>query len=236
MALSRHGGRAQHGLVSASTRPIDARPGGISDTRRTVEVFADVRCPFTHVGLLRFVARRHELAVDNNVSLVVRAWPLELVNGAPLDARMISQKVRALREQVAPTLFQGFDEDAFPATSMPALMLEAAARRQSVEIGERVSLALRDALFEHGRDIAAPDVLREVAASCGMAHASSDTDRVIADWLAGQRRGVIGSPHFFAAAGDWFCPSLTITHRHGALHIADNRDGFDRFASACLRD
>jgi hypothetical protein len=27
----------------------------------TIEVFADVRCPFTHVGLRRFVQRRHQL-------------------------------------------------------------------------------------------------------------------------------------------------------------------------------
>ena len=103
----------------------------VTDMRRDVEVFADVRCPFTHVGLRRFVARRRLSSPStDNVSLVVRAWPLELVNGAPLDARMISQKVSALRHQVAPTLFRGFDEDAFPATSMPALILEAAARRQ----------------------------------------------------------------------------------------------------------
>ena len=49
-----------------------------------LEVFADVCCPFTHVGLRRIVRRRAELGRDD-VVLVVRAWPLELVNGVPLD-------------------------------------------------------------------------------------------------------------------------------------------------------
>src|SRR5206468_3084962 len=49
-----------------------------------IEVFADVRCPFTHVGLTRFVARRHELG-RREPRLRVRAWPLELVNGEPLS-------------------------------------------------------------------------------------------------------------------------------------------------------
>jgi len=44
-----------------------------------IEVFADVACPFTHVGLKSFVARRAGLGRDD-VILRVRAWPLEIVN------------------------------------------------------------------------------------------------------------------------------------------------------------
>ena len=33
-----------------------------------------------------------------------------------------------------------------------------------------------------------------------------------ADWEEGKARGVVGSPHFFAADGsNWFCPSLAIS-------------------------
>ena len=110
--------------MTGPTRFIAAPPRGVAGAQcRIVEVFADVRCPFAHVGLLRFVERRRELGADD-ISLVVRAWPLELVNGTPLDAAMIAQKVRALRDEVAPALFRGFDEGNFPATSMPALRLE----------------------------------------------------------------------------------------------------------------
>src|SRR5262245_18171405 len=47
---------------------------------RLIEVFADVVCPFTHVGLRRLVGYR-ERAQREDVAIRVRAWPLELVNG-----------------------------------------------------------------------------------------------------------------------------------------------------------
>jgi hypothetical protein len=49
-----------------------------------IEVFADAGCPFTHVGLRRLVEHRDHAGRDD-VVLRVRAWPLELVNGHPLD-------------------------------------------------------------------------------------------------------------------------------------------------------
>lgn len=220
--------------MASSTRSVDAPPATPTIRSKTIEVFADVRCPFAHVGLVRFMEKRREVGATG-VSLVVRAWPLELVNGVPLDAGMISHKVRALRDQVAPNLFRGFDERVFPSTSMPALRLEAWARRQSVDAGERVSLALRAAMYECGRDIADMGVLRDIAAACGVGVPLLESDNdVIADWRDGQQRGVVGSPHFFAAEGNWFCPSLTITHSDGGLRMADNRDGFDRFAADCF--
>ena len=114
-----------------------------------IEVFADVACPFTHVGLRRFVDRRAELGRDD-VTLRVRAWPLEIVNGQPLDPHFIAEEVDDIRQQVAPALFQGFTEAAFPASSLPALTLAAAAYDENLATGERVSLALRDLLFEQG--------------------------------------------------------------------------------------
>ena len=71
-----------------------------------VEVFAEVACPFTHVGLRRFVAER--AAGGAARPLVVRAWPLEWVNGHPLDAHHVRAEIDALRETVAPELFAGF--------------------------------------------------------------------------------------------------------------------------------
>jgi hypothetical protein len=79
---------------------------------------------------------------------------LELVNDAPLDPVMIGEEIDALRAQVAPDLFSGFDRRRFPASSLPGLMLTATAYQHSLPAGERVSLALRHALFEDGLDIA----------------------------------------------------------------------------------
>jgi predicted DsbA family dithiol-disulfide isomerase len=198
-----------------------------------IQVFADVCCPFTHVGLRRLVERREQLGGSQRIH--VRAWPLELVNGEPLDAGLIAEEVDALRAQVAPDLFTGFDPAAFPHSSLPALALTHAAYAVHAEAGERVALALRWALFEEGRNIAAPDVLLDVAVSAGIGLPEPcEQDRVREDWAEGQRRGVIGSPHLFIGSSDYFCPSLRIDHVDGHLRITDNRDAFDSFLADTL--
>jgi predicted DsbA family dithiol-disulfide isomerase len=199
-----------------------------------VEVFADVACPFAHVGLRRLVDRRRELGRED-VRLWVRAWPLELVNGIALESGSVTHKVRELRAQVAPDLFTAFDPEHFPATSMPAFRLSSHAYRQGLDAGERMSLALRDALFEDGRDISKEDVLADLAQRVGVSAAeSTDLDRVTADWHDGEERNVIGSPHFFVGDTSWFCPALEISQAEGGLRIAPDTVGFDRFARACF--
>lgn len=199
-----------------------------------IEVFADVGCPFTHVGLRRFVQRRDELGRDD-VVLRVRSWPLEIVNGQLLDPTFIAEEVDDLRDQLGPELFTGFDGSAFPATSLPAMALAAAADAADVAVGERVSLELRDLPFEQNVDVADPTVLAALAARHGISADLSDHRRVLADHVEGVERGVIGSPHFFTPAGGFFCPSLDV-HRDddGHLRITADPDAFDRFISACL--
>lgn len=201
-----------------------------------IEVFADVACPFTHVGLRRFVKQR-EAAGGPDVRLRVRAWPLEEVNGVPLDPEFIAEEVAEIREQVAPDLFVGFDPTAFPGTSMPALALAAAAYAVDLPTGEAVSLELRDLLFEQGVDIADPDALAGVARRHGVTFDAADPtlDVVRADHAEGRRRDVIGSPHFFTPAGGFFCPSLDVGRDSaGHLRITADPDGFERFVASCF--
>lgn len=199
-----------------------------------IEVFADVACPFAHVGLRRFVERRSELARDD-VTLRVRAWPLEILNGQPLDARDVAEEIDDLRRQVVPRLFERFTQDVFPESSLPALALAAAAYDKDLASGERISLALRDLLFERGVDIADPDVLGRLAADGEIPVDLTDTRRVIDDLAEGVARGVIGSPHFFTPAGDFFCPSLDIDREpDGHLRITADAPGFDRFVDSCF--
>jgi len=195
-----------------------------------VEVFADVGCPFTHVGLVRFVERRDALGAD--VVLRVRAWPLELVNGRPLDPDFIAEEVEEIREQVAPDLFRGFDPAAFPSSSLPAFALAASAYDVDLATGEAVSLAVRRALFEEGHDVADPAVLADLAAAHGLVPAVSGSAE--ADWEEGRRRGVIGSPHFFTASGGFFCPALDIARIDGHLRITADETGFASFLDDCF--
>jgi predicted DsbA family dithiol-disulfide isomerase len=200
----------------------------------TIEVFADVRCPFTHVGLRRLVERRAALG-RHDVRLRVRAWPLELVNGAPLDADVIAEEVEDIRGQVATDLFAGFDVAAFPTSSLPSLALAAKAYEVSTEAGERVSLALRDALFEHGRNVGADDVLREIAVAAGVeVPDAADHRRVLDDWAEGRACGVIGSPHFIVDESGFFCPGLDIERVDDHLQIRTDRHAFDAFVERCF--
>jgi predicted DsbA family dithiol-disulfide isomerase len=200
----------------------------------TIELFADVACPFTHVGLRRFVERRADIGRPD-VTLRVRAWPLEVVNGTPLDPHFIAEEVDDIRRQVAPTLFAGFTEASFPASSIPALTLAAAAYAEDVATGEAVSLQLRDLLFEQGVDIADAEVLARVATEHDLATDLTDARRVLDDHAEGVERGVIGSPHFFTPAGGFFCPALDV-HRDDAGHLRITADpaGFDSFLDTCF--
>ena len=196
---------------------------------QTLEVFADVACPFAHAGLARLVAFRAELRLTEPV-LRVRAWPLELVNDAPFDGAALVPKVDALRAGVAVDRFDRFDPDRFPTTSLPALVSEAAGYRHRNETGERFTLALRQALFDEGADVSDPDVLRLLRVRCQVDEPTAvDEATVHADLAEGRRRGVEGSPHFFTPDGDFFCPSLRIEHDKSGYDVTFDAAGFESF-------
>lgn len=185
-----------------------------------IEIFADIWCPFTHVGL-RLIDEQRRRTGRSDVGIHLRAWPLELVNDRPMDAVSTRSNAAALRAQVAPDLFGAYElphtpaegaPDWFPTSTLDALALAARAYRRDVATGEQVSFALRRALFEEGRNISDVAVLSEIAAAhdLGMPEAE-DHAQVRADWAEGQAREVIGSPHFFAGGESKFCVALQIS-------------------------
>jgi predicted DsbA family dithiol-disulfide isomerase len=205
----------------------------VGSPHTVIEVFADVACPFAHVGLRRLADRRDELGRDD-VVLRVRAWPLEHVNAAPLDPAFIAEEVAAIRVQVAPDLFTGFVESSFPATSLPPFALVAAAYRRGDHVGERVSLALRDLLFEQGVDIADAELLDRVAAEHRLTVTAADRDAVAVDHAEGTTRHVTGSPHFFTPSGGFFCPVLDVSRTDaGDLCVQRNDEGLAQLLAAC---
>jgi len=200
-----------------------------------IEVYADIWCPFAHVGLRTVVRRRAEMGRDD-VILRVRPWPLELVNGTPLDPGVTGTHVDELRTQVAPDLFAHFDPDHFPQTTLPALALVEAAYRRDDRTGEAASLALRDALFEEGHDISSPDGLAGVANAFGLGlPESGDEEAVRVEWHEGESRGVKGSPHFFCGELEAFCPSLDIfKDPEGRLLLRRNMEAVRAFLAECF--
>lgn len=200
-----------------------------------LEVYADVWCPFAHVGLRAARVVRDQRAT-RPVPMVIRAWPLELVNGVAMDPTKTAEHVRELREQVAPELFVGFDQANFPSTSLPALALAARAYRVDESTGEAVSFALRDALFELGQDIADRGVLEELGGRFGVdLGPERDLDAVHEDWRSGQARGVKGSPHFFCANSNAFCPALDIERdAQGHLQLRRASSQLEAFLEECF--
>ena len=182
-----------------------------------VEVYADIVCPFAYVGLTRLLQERTRRARDD-VKLTVLAWPLEIVNAKPSDAHHMGANIEAIRRQMAPDLFTGFDENAFPESSIPALALTAAAYEVGPKEGEAVAFEMRRLLFEVGTDIGDPAVLAEVADRFGIP-TLGDAATVRAEHARGVDRGVIGSPHFFVGDESIFCPSLDITRIDGELRV-----------------
>jgi predicted DsbA family dithiol-disulfide isomerase len=202
---------------------------------RTVEVFADILCPFTHVGLHTLIDRRTERGLSEP-RLRIRAWPLELINGKPLDPHHIDAEIVALRGSVRPDLFAGFSIDTFPMTSMAAFALTAAADRSGDPVViEEVGMALRDALFEQGLDIGRPEVVEAIARRFSLEPLNPDDTAaaVRADWDEGSSRGVVGSPHFFTDdGGTWFCPGLDISRDSRGDFVVAWKKGTENFVGS----
>jgi len=198
-----------------------------------IEVFADISCPFAHAGLHRWFDRREQTG-RSDVHLRVRAWPLEIINEAPLTGDAITAKVAAL-SAAFPDLFAGFDPSRFPTTTLPALQLTHTAYELGNSVGEQVASALRDRLFIHGEDISDVVVLADVARRFGVPLPAPDDHASVLDDLAdGRRRGVIGSPHYFGPGFDAFCPGLDIAHVGDDLDISATGARFDEFVERCF--
>ncbi len=208
---------------------------------RHIEVFADTGCPFTHVGLRRLLTAAEAKGVE--VALACRAWPLELVNGHPMDPERIAGQIAAIRSQVAPELFAGFDPVAFPTTfptsTLPSMALVAAGAARSVAQSTQLALRLRWLLFEEGADLNDPAVLSGTATEAGL---EGDLDALVAqgragveaDWAEGRERNVEGSPHFFVGEAGYFCPALDISRGDDGVSIRPNPDRFDAFLAEAL--
>lgn len=198
----------------------------------TVEVFAEITCPFAYVGLQHVI--EHVAELDDPPRVIVRAWPLEWVNGTGLAFDGVETKAAALREQLGIDAFNGLQASAWPTTTIPALALASAAYQIDVPTGIAVSTDLRTAVFELGVDIADPVVLHEIAAAHGVAFDAGDNEAheraVRADYEHGQERGVKGSPHYFVADDNFFCPALDLGRDADDHLIARfDPDGLARF-------
>ncbi len=205
-----------------------------------IEVFADVVCPFTHIGLKRLVEERSRVA-RNDVHLRICAWPLEVVNAKPVEAEFIAEEIEAISGQVDGDYFPGFSVSSFPDSSIGALALASAGYGVDDPTGEAISLELRRQLFNEGVNIADPQVLAGIAGRHGVSFDEHDVEAhtavVMGEYERGKERGVIGSPHFFTERDDYFCPALKIQRDSaGQLEVASDPVEFGSFLRDCMGD
>lgn len=198
----------------------------------TVEVYADVACPFAYVLLSQLVERRARLDAGS-IPIIVRAWPLELVDEVPHDPQRIAAEVQALQASIAPELFRGFSADRVPASTLPAMALTAAVYGRAADAGEAVALRLRELLFEEGVDVSDPVVLGALEASHGL-HVAPETSVVEAEWDLGRHRGVKGSPHVFVGDVSEFCPTFTVGRADGGFVVEPTPWASD-FLTGCFK-
>ena len=183
-----------------------------------VEVFADVSCPFAHVGL-RVSSNTGRWCRRDDLVLRVRAWPLELVNGSPLDPAIDRDTCRrSSASRSHPISSAASTLDAFPESSLDALGT-GGGRLSKPAIASENGSAWRCAMPSSKR--AATSVTRGTPSDRGRTgHRGSRPGcgrPVIADWEEGKRRGVRGSPEFFVKGRGYFCPTLDITRVGGQL-------------------
>ena len=92
----------------------------------------------------------------------------------------------------------------------------------------------RDIVWECGPAACqgATDESRPLVLCQSLAKRAGHIDSFVADGVA---LGVVGSPHFFTAAGGFFCPSLDVRRDAGGhLRVMADTAGFDRFVAACF--
>ena len=201
-----------------------------------IEVFADIWCPFTHVGL-KLVAGQLRERGRQDVTIRVRSWPLEWVNGRPMDPNATLDHINELRDHVSTEFFVGFDASRFPHSTVPVLALVAHAYTADLELGQALSFEVRDWLFERGLDVSEPDTLSAIARSFELGTPDPDDyATVVSDWKEGRRRHVAGSPHFFCAGTSVFCPSLQISKnpQSGSRTVQTNLSRLQAFLDRCL--
>jgi predicted DsbA family dithiol-disulfide isomerase len=165
---------------------------------------------------------RDHLGADHLV-FDLRSLPTELIRGEPVDPGTAQREVVALA-QLEPTAFSALPENAWPATSLPALEAQKWGFSLGQEAGEAFDLALRRAVFLHGHNLSKRHELLAVAETEGLMAeqlaAALDDGRyrraVVADFGEARSQGIDSSPLFVLPDGtSHHNPGITFREERG---------------------
>lgn len=185
----------------------------------TIVVFSDITCPWAHLAIHRLHETRARLALQDEVVIDPRAFPLELVNEQATPKRILDAEMPvtgALEPDAGWQVWQR-PESEYPVTSLPALEAVHAAKEQGPRVAEHLDRALRRAFFGASVNISMRHEILAVAATVDgldvdrLADALGDgraRAHLTEDHAVSERSFVRGSPHLFL-------PDGTDTHNPG---------------------
>jgi predicted DsbA family dithiol-disulfide isomerase len=179
---------------------------------RTIAVWSDLYCPWSHVAVWRLWEARRRLGLDDVVAFDHRIFPLELFNSEPTPFDTIAAEIPVcgrLAPRAGWQLWQGPLTE-WPVTTLLPMEAVQAAKSQSLRASEQLDRALRTAFLGESRCISLRHVILEAANECDdvdVARLAAAIDagkarhRIADDWDVAKREGVRGSPHLFLAYG-----------------------------------
>lgn len=190
--------------MTDEVQAVDVAPG-------TLVVFADLGCPWAHVGVHRLWDARRRAGLEDRVRFDVRAFPLELVNERPTPFAGLQLEVPPLSELAPDAGWELWSAapTTWPVTMLPAMEAVEAAKEQGLEASEHLDVELRRAFFGASRCISMRPVILEVATGCGRVDADALAEalddgrarRPLLDGYWSAAEAVQGSPHVFAPDG-----------------------------------
>lgn len=140
-------------------------------TPLSVTVYSDYICPFCYIGWLRLEKLRDEYDLDVDWRFLEihpdnppEGRPLSELGYPPRHWQLLMDNLSRMAEEEGVSL----PERTFTTNSRRALKLAQAVREVQPDAFGRLNRALYEAYFLHGENIGATDVLKSLAASCGV--------------------------------------------------------------------
>jgi predicted DsbA family dithiol-disulfide isomerase len=174
-----------------------------------ITVWSDIACPWATLTVWRLHARRAALGLD--VPIEHRAFPLELFNERPHNRALLDAEIEVLAPLAPDAGWRPWSRNAsaYPVSTLLALEAVQAAKAQGPGAGERLDLALRQALFRDSRCVTLRHEVLNAAEAAGLdvpalasaLDAGTYRSAVVADWRAAADGAAKGSPHVFAPDG-----------------------------------
>ncbi len=189
-----------------------------------IVVYSDLWCSFAHLAIHRLHTTRARLGLQDRVSFDLRAFPLELLNGASSPRPGTDSEVAAVGrlDPEAGWLLWHSPDWTYPSTTLPALEAVQAAKNQSLTASEDLDLALRHAFWVDSANISLRPVILTAAASTQTVDVETLADdldsgaarpTMMQHYRVARTDAITCSPHLFLPDGsDHPNPGITVTY------------------------